>query len=85
MQTNSKLKQFSLPRLDPATDHRDEHKAEPVMNGQHSDSPETIDRKTSRSIIEAVGERLQQNLRPETSRLAPRLQHLMDDRRRMPN
>jgi hypothetical protein len=64
-----------------------------AMNGQRSESPETIDRKTSRSIIEAVGERLQQNLRPETSRLAPRLQHLMDelrrrdsdDRRRMPN
>jgi len=52
------------------------------MNGQHSDSPETIDRKTSRSIIEAVGERLQQNLRPETSRLSPHLQHLLDELRR---
>ena len=52
------------------------------MNGQSTDSVETIDRKTSRSIIEAVGERLQQNLRPETSRLSPRLQHLMDELRR---
>jgi hypothetical protein len=53
-----------------------------AMNGQSTDSVETIDRKTSRSIIEAVGERLQQNLRPETSRLSPRLQHLMDELRR---
>jgi hypothetical protein len=63
------------------------------MNSQRTESPETIDRKTSRSITEAVGERLQQNLRPETSRLSPRLQHLMDelrerdrdDRRSLPN
>jgi hypothetical protein len=53
-----------------------------AMNGQSTDSVETIDHKTSRSIIEAVGERLQQNLRPETSRLSPRLQHLMDELRR---
>ena len=50
------------------------------MNGHSTDS-ETIDRKTTRSIIEAVGERLQRDLRPETSRLSPRLQHLMDELR----
>jgi hypothetical protein len=43
---------------------------------------EQIDRKTSRSICEAVGERLQQSLRPDTSRLSPYLQHLMDELRR---
>jgi hypothetical protein len=46
---------------------------------EHSDQ---IDRKTSRSICEAVGERLQQSLRPDTSRLSPYLQHLMDELRR---
>ena len=30
----------------------------------HTDTSEQIDRKTSRSICHAVGERLQQNLRP---------------------
>jgi hypothetical protein len=53
-----------------------------AMNGQSTNSVETIDRKTSRSIIEAVGERLQQSLRPETSRLSPRLENLMDELRR---
>ena len=48
------------------------------MNSQITDSSELIDRKTSRSICEAVGERLQQNLRPDKSRLSPGLQHLMD-------
>lgn len=52
------------------------------MNGRIDDSSETIDYKTSRSICDAVGERLQQNLRPEDSRLSPRLRHLMDELRR---
>ena len=52
------------------------------MNGRINDSGEMIDRKTSRSICDAVGERLQQSLRPEASRLSPRLQHLMDELRR---
>ena len=56
-------------------------KAEPVM-GRITDSAETIDYKTSRSICDAVGERLQHSLRPEISRLSPRLQHLMDELRR---
>ena len=34
-----------------------------VMNS-HTDNSEGIDRKTSRSICDAVGERLQQHLRP---------------------
>ncbi len=52
------------------------------MNGAITDSSEAIDRKTIRSICDAVGERLQQSLRPDSSRLSPRLQHLMDELRR---
>jgi hypothetical protein len=48
------------------------------MTSRITNSSELIDRKTSRSICQAVGERLQQNLRPERSRLSPRLQQLMD-------
>ena len=33
-----------------------------MMNARIIDEPEQIDRKTSRSICDAVGERLQQNL-----------------------
>jgi len=56
-------------------------KAEPVM-GRITDSYEPFDYKTSRSICDAVGERLQQSLRPEFSSLSPRLQQLMDELRR---
>jgi hypothetical protein len=56
-------------------------KAEPVM-GRITDSIETFDYKTSRSICDAIGERLQQSLRPDVLHLSPRLQHLMDELRR---
>jgi hypothetical protein len=49
------------------------------MNSRITDNSEQIDRKTSRSICEAVGERLQENLRPEFSGLSSHLQHLMDE------
>jgi hypothetical protein len=52
------------------------------MNSRISDNSELIDRKTSRSICDAVGERLQQYLRPDTSRLSSHLQHLMDELRK---
>src|SRR6202048_5434836 len=39
--------------------------AELVMNSRITDDSEQMDRKTSRSICDAVGEQLQQNLRPE--------------------
>ena len=52
------------------------------MNSRITDSNEGIDHKTSRSICDAVGERLQQSLRPDSSRLPPQLQHLMDELRR---
>ena len=39
---------------------------------------EQIDHRTSRSICDAVGERLQQSLPPETE-LSPRLQQLVNE------
>ncbi len=52
------------------------------MKGRITDNVETIDYKTSRSICDAVGERLQQALRPEHSRLSSQLQQLMEELRR---
>jgi hypothetical protein len=49
------------------------------MNSRSSDNSEPIDRKTSRSICDAVGERLQQNLRPESLQRSSHLQHLLDE------
>ena len=46
------------------------------MNAQNNSDYEQIDHKTSRSICDAVGERLQQNLRPETGLPQP-LQQLI--------
>ena len=54
------------------------------MNSRITDNSEQIDRKTSRSICDAVGERLQQNLRPDYSP-SSHLQHLMDELRRRDN
>jgi hypothetical protein len=51
-------------------------KRNPVMNDQQ------IDRKTSRSICDALGERLKQELRPESSQPSSYLQHLIDELRR---
>ncbi len=52
------------------------------MNSRIIDDSEPIDRQTSRSICDAVGERLLQSLRPEPSRLSSHLQHLLDELRR---
>jgi hypothetical protein len=52
------------------------------MNGRITDNSELIDHRTSRSICDAVGERLQKSLLPDSSRLPPHLQHLMDELRR---
>ena len=51
------------------------------MNGRIADKPEAIDGKTSRSICDAVGERLQQSLRPERIGPSTELQHLLDELR----
>ncbi len=53
-----------------------------LMNSRTNHDSEQIDRKTSRSICDAVGERLQRDLRPESTPLSPNLQHLMDELRR---
>ena len=63
------------------------------MSSRITDISEGMDRKTCRSICDAVGERLQQELRLEPLRPSSHLQHLMDelrrrdteDRRRWPN
>jgi hypothetical protein len=52
------------------------------MSSRIIDSSEEIDRKICRSICDAVGERLQQDLRPVPSRLSSHLEHLMDELRR---
>jgi hypothetical protein len=52
---------------------------EPAMSNRSSESSEQIDRATSRSICRGVGERLQQDLRPENAELPSHLRHLMDE------
>ena len=52
------------------------------MIGIQSDNSEQMDYKTSRSICDAVGERLQKDLRPERSELSPRLRELLNELRR---
>ncbi len=51
------------------------------MNSRINSEHEQIDHRTSRSICDAVGERLQQSMRPETE-LSPHLQRLVDELRR---
>jgi len=51
------------------------------MNSQINDASETLDRTTTRSICDAVGERLQRDLRPEALHPSSHLQHLMDELR----
>jgi hypothetical protein len=52
------------------------------MIGIEVDNSEQMDYKTSRSICDAVGERLQKDLRPERSDLSPRLRELLNELRR---
>jgi hypothetical protein len=52
------------------------------MNSQTAGESVEIDRKTSRSICDAVGERLQREMPPETSRPSVHLQYLLDELRR---
>ena len=51
------------------------------MNHQENNDFEPIDHKTSRSICDAVGERLQQSMRPEQT-LPPQLLSLIEQLRR---
>jgi hypothetical protein len=51
------------------------------MAGHFANDSEQIDRRTSRSICDAVGERLQQSIRPEP-RLPTHLEHLLNELQR---
>ncbi|MCC8938538.1 hypothetical protein CI1B_51140 [Bradyrhizobium ivorense] len=51
------------------------------MTTQIENDPDQMDHKTCRYICDAVGERLQQNMRPEPT-LSSRLQQLLDEMRR---
>ena len=52
------------------------------MRAHPADISEEIDGKTCRSICDAVGERLQRDLRPDSSEPSPRLEGLMDELRK---
>jgi hypothetical protein len=51
------------------------------MNRRSADNSQAIDGRTSRSICDAVGERLQQSLRPESLDPSAQLQHLLEQLR----
>jgi hypothetical protein len=53
-----------------------------VMKSQIADNIEPLDHKSTRSICEAVGERLQQMLRPDRAGPSSYLQHLLDELRK---
>jgi hypothetical protein len=55
---------------------------EPMMSSRTDDPSETIDRATSRSICDAVGERLRRDLHPEALQRSSRLDELIDELRR---
>jgi hypothetical protein len=57
---------------------------EPIMDSRINPVFEQIDHRTSRSICDAVGERLQQSMPPETQ-LSPRLQQLVNELTRRDN
>jgi hypothetical protein len=52
------------------------------MNSRITDSTETIDRATSRSICDAIGERLRQSLSHEGLDPSPHLHRLIDELRK---
>ena len=54
------------------------------MDARITNRPEQIDHRTCVSICDAIGERLQQRMRPEAE-LSPRLQELIDELRRRDN
>jgi len=51
------------------------------MKNANADGAEMLDHRSSRSICDAVGERLQQALRPDSG-MTPYLQHLVDELRK---
>ena len=57
---------------------------ETAMDTRINNDFEQIDHKTCVSICDAIGERLQQSLRPDAD-LSPRLRELIDELRRRDN
>ena len=55
------------------------------MDNRINDDNEPIDHKTSRSICEAVAQRLKENLRLEPPRLSSHLSYLIEELRRREN
>jgi hypothetical protein len=53
-----------------------------MMTSRFDDDSEMMDRATSRSICNAVGERLQRDLRLDALPPSSRLEHLMEELRR---
>jgi hypothetical protein len=53
-----------------------------MMSSRTDDPSETIDRATSRSICDAVGERLRRDLRPDALQQSSRLDDLIAELRR---
>jgi len=53
-----------------------------MMNKRLNDDSEMMDPATSRSICNAVGERLQRDLRPDAMPPSSHLEHLLDELRR---
>jgi hypothetical protein len=51
------------------------------MNSSTSNHIEPLDHKSTRSICEAVGERLQQTLRPDSAQMSSYLKHLVHELR----
>ena len=52
------------------------------MKSPYTDDVEPLDHKSSRSICDAVGERLQQTLRPDVTAMSSYLQRLVDELRK---
>jgi hypothetical protein len=66
----------------PSPDRTDRQGTEIIMKSLHKDEDiESLDHRSSRSICDAVGERLQQILGPDSG-MSSHLQHLVDELRR---
>ena len=65
----------------PSPDRINRQGTELAMKSLNADDAELLDQRSSRSICDAVGERLQQTLRPDSG-ISPYLQHLVDELRR---
>jgi hypothetical protein len=65
----------------PSPDRINRQGTELSMKSPNADDAEPLDHRSSRSICDAVGERLQQALRPDSG-MTPYLQHLVDELRK---